>query len=142
MKKKADPPLKRWKPNAKVFVSPLLYEPTGCGKELVSARIIMRIRRDCGLSQSKLAQVLDCHESSIRNWERGIMIPIDHHKKLIRELAFYNQLPYAAEVFPEMDDPWSNQCPMCQQLEDYRRKMSNRDEERRRPKATMGILED
>jgi hypothetical protein len=92
------------------------------GIQSIEAITFMRVKRDLGLTNTQLAYLLDTYTAKLMRIQKGYSLPSDALKKKIRNLAFYNQLPYSASVFPEVDDPFAQMCPMCRNLQEQHRR--------------------
>lgn len=76
-----------------------------------SAIAFWRVRRELGINQSTMAKLLGISQISVSNAEKGIVKTKASTLKKLRDLAFANRLPFAHEIFPEID--LGDRCPYC-----------------------------
>jgi DNA-binding XRE family transcriptional regulator len=81
------------------------------GRVSRSAIAFYRVRRELGVNQSTMAKLLGVSSVSVSNAENGVVKPKDATAKKLRDLAFANRLPFAHEIFPEID--LGDRCPHC-----------------------------
>lgn len=47
----------------------------------------MRLRRKLGLSQKELAELVGAHPMTVSKWERGVLAPSEHQRRLLERFA-------------------------------------------------------
>lgn len=70
-----------------------------------------RVRRELGVNQATMAKLLGISQISVSNAENGVVNPKAATLEKLRDLAFANRLPFAHEIFPEVD--LGDRCPYC-----------------------------
>ena len=45
------------------------------------------VREKLGLSQKELAELLGTHAMTVSKWERGVLQPSEHHRRILRAMA-------------------------------------------------------
>ncbi len=91
------------------------------------AMMVVRLRRALRLNLKDMGKALGVSGVMISNYERGHKQPSPPVKIKMRNLAFYRQLPFAHEVFPEYDDPNHHDCPACTALRNLHMKQQGDD---------------
>ena len=48
---------------------------------------VRAVREKLGVSQKELAELLGTHAMTVSKWERGVLQPSDHHRRVLRAMA-------------------------------------------------------
>lgn len=100
------------------------------------AKFFYRVRFALGLSQQQMGKRLGLSSMAVSYFERGYRIPKDEYRLRLRNLAFEMGLPFAVDVYEELDDPETRECPACRALRKKRElKAMNVENHRQRRKA-------
>lgn len=81
------------------------------GRVSSTALAFWKVRRELGVNQATMAKLLGISQISVSNAENGVVKPKAATLKKLRDLAFANRLPFAHEIFPEIDV--GDRCPYC-----------------------------
>ena len=76
-----NPEIRMWK----YIIQFLGYDPNGEAKSFTEG--LLAYRRKHGLSQKKLAQIINCDEGLLARWEKGYAKPhVEHHLTILRKI--------------------------------------------------------
>lgn len=90
-----------------------MSETIGIVRDSKPSHVFMRVRSDLRITQVAMGNVLGVTQALISSIELGKRNPGDELRGRLRDLAFNQGLPYAVDVFPEVDDPLRTECPNC-----------------------------